>query len=285
MGQKINPIIFRLGVNKTWNTELYEAKKTELPLYTYQSVEITQYINKFFKNQGLILHSYKLHYNQSTLNVYISYFVPIAFKSISTKETKVIKKKNSLNRSIHILKFTEGLNLFTKKKYKIIVILKCTNKSFNSLSSKNLTFVEGKLKMLGKFNNKESFNFEDTFNVMCNSVLNRNSAFMISNYIAETLKKLKKHNRYLKYIKKIFEALIISDFSKIKGIKIRVSGKINRSRRTRTKVIIVGDVPVQTISSNLDYAQTTVTHNPNGSFGIKVWIIEKNENATEINKI
>jgi len=44
MGQKINPNIFRLGVNKTWKTEFFEKKAHELPLYTFKDLEIKSYI-------------------------------------------------------------------------------------------------------------------------------------------------------------------------------------------------------------------------------------------------
>lgn len=274
MGQKINPIIFRLGVNKTWNTEFYETKKSEIPFYTYQSIEIQQYIYKFLKNYGLILHSYKIHYNQSVITIYISYFIPINFKRETTLELD--KTLEKLNKKIEILKFIEGLNLFTQKKYKINTIFQCTNKSFHALSVNDLFFLERKIKVLSRFRSeKENFKFDEIFNLMCNAVLNKNSALMIGNSIAETLKLLKKHNRFLKCIEKVLTFLINSNFSKVKSIKVQVSGKINRSRRTRTKVFIIGDLPIQTINTNLDYFQTTVTHNPNGSFGIKIWVIYK----------
>ena len=31
MGQKVNPNILRLGVNKTWKTKFFEKKNQELP--------------------------------------------------------------------------------------------------------------------------------------------------------------------------------------------------------------------------------------------------------------
>lgn len=274
MGQKVNPIIFRLGISKTWDTEFYETKKSELPFYTFQCIEIKQYIEKFLKDHGLVLHSYKINYNQSVVSIYISYFIPTTFKCDEEQNTpKTVEK---LNKKIKILKFTEGLNVFTKKKHKIIAIFQCTNKSFHYLNPTDLFFIERKVKVLGRFQSKkENFKFDEIFNLLCNAVLNKNSAFMIGNAIADVLKNLKKHNRFLKCIEKVFKILIASKFSKIKSIKIQVSGKLNRSRRTRTKVLKIGDLPIQTLKTNIDYSQTTVTHNPNGSFGIKLWVIYK----------
>ena len=41
------------------------------------------------------------------------------------------------------------------------------------------------------------------------------------------------------------------------------------------KTIIIGDIPVQSLNAKVDYSLLT-THNQNGSYGIKVWIVEKN---------
>ena len=75
MGQKTNPTIFRLGINKKWNTEFFEKKPHELPLYTFKDLEIKNYIERFLDLQGILLHDYKQHYSNSTLYLYISYFV------------------------------------------------------------------------------------------------------------------------------------------------------------------------------------------------------------------
>nr|YP_010120184.1 ribosomal protein S3 [Pseudo-nitzschia micropora]QRC76538.1 ribosomal protein S3 [Pseudo-nitzschia micropora] len=79
MGQKINPTIFRLGVNKTWKTEFFEKKNHELPLYVFKDLEVRNYIERVLETYGIILHDYKQQYNGSTLNLYISYFVTSDF--------------------------------------------------------------------------------------------------------------------------------------------------------------------------------------------------------------
>lgn len=86
MGQKINPTIFRLGVNKTWKTEFFEKKNHELPLYVFKDLEIRNYIERVLETYGIILHDYKQHYNGSTLNLYISYFITSDF-ILNKKET------------------------------------------------------------------------------------------------------------------------------------------------------------------------------------------------------
>ena len=93
MGQKINPVIFRLGVNKTWKTEFFEKKNNELPLYVFKDLEIKNYIERVLETYGIILHDYKQQYNGSTLNLYVSCFVTSDFtlNKKGTVERLVIK--------------------------------------------------------------------------------------------------------------------------------------------------------------------------------------------------
>lgn len=126
MGQKINPTIFRLGVNKTWKTEFFEKKNHELPLYVFKDLEIRNYIERVLETYGIILHDYKQHYNDSTLNLYVSYFVTSDF-AVDKKETterltikdgagnkKVVKNlRNSVTDSTHFLSSNKTINFST----------------------------------------------------------------------------------------------------------------------------------------------------------------------------
>jgi hypothetical protein len=112
MGQKINPTIFRLGVNKTWKTEFFEKKNHELPLYVFKDLEVRNYIERVLETYGIILHDYKQHYNGSTLNLYVSYFVTSDF-TLNKKETTenlVIKDSEGKKKTVaNFCNFTENL--------------------------------------------------------------------------------------------------------------------------------------------------------------------------------
>ena len=58
------------------------------------------------------------------------------------------------------------------------------------------------------------------------------------------------------------------------GIKILIKGRLNGVPRAKQKTLIIGKVPVQRISENINFHQTTTTSST-GSYGIKVWVIEK----------
>jgi len=334
MGQKTNPNIFRLGVNKTWKTEFFEKKKKELPLYTFKDLEIKNYIERFLETHGIILHDYKQHYSNSTLNLYISYFVTSEFMLNGDKATNILllnklgdKKKVTVSiqnkapfrlkhlnllksgnskslyglkkylKSIHLdseslvkkslRKSLENdfsknsdisgvlhnmfkvLSLFTRNQYNIAVNFCCVNKDLNFLkSTQKENFI-----LLQKFRNtaflKEGI--ELLFHVACN----KNSANLLAKFIAFQIRKIKRHKFFLSFLKQSLTVMINSTVSKVKGVKILVKGRLNGVPRAKHRLIIVGDVPVQSISEKIDYSQAT-SHNSNGSYGVKVWVVEKN---------
>ena len=87
-------------------------------------------------------------------------------------------------------------------------------------------------------------------------------------------RKVKRHKFFLSFLKQTLTVLSSSNLSKVKGIKIIIKGRLNGVPRARHKIITIGDVPVQSVSALIDYAQTSA-HNANGSYGIKVWVVEK----------
>ena len=378
MGQKTNPNIFRLGVNKKWKTEFFEKKSQELSNYTFKDLEIKEYIERFLETKGLLLHDYKLHYSNSVLNIYISYFVTPSFvfgktlndnitiikksdsqrvviqscNKINVKRTiaqrVILAKQDSLssklsfttvkspNRIKKYLKlrhygtvlpvvnnlvlstpkvspgtlgnFTEllsnrkdmnpkvdysrlltsqnletsqigsdfqkllrGLSLFTNKQYNIITTFQCVNKTFD-LTLKQTQALKEKFMLLQKFKNIPFF--KESIDLLFSSIYHRKSANLLAKLVAFQFKTIKRHNFFLAFLKQTLTMLINSNFSKVKGIKIIVKGRLNGAPRAKHKILTVGSVPVQTIMSNIDYAQSTC-HNSNGSYGIKVWILEK----------
>lgn len=336
MGQKVNPIIFRLGVNKTWKTEFFEKKNRELPLYVFKDLEIRNYIERVLETYGIILHDYKQHYNGSVLNLYISYFVGSDFISSKKEvvETLMIKNKvgekkivkNSRNhredqtyplfkndigypleassrlyklkRYLNSTSFSEEggsllqsktfselnqtnfktygifnqifevLSLFSNNRLNITLNLCCVNKELYFLKfSKEKIFMS-----LQKFRNTPFF--KEGIELLFNVAYNSNSANLLAKFIAFQLKKIKRQKFFLSFLKQSLTVLSNSDQSKIKGVKIVIKGRLNGVPRAKQKMIVIGDVPTQSIAAKVDYSQTTI-HNSSGSYGIQVWVAEK----------
>lgn len=338
MGQKINPNIFRLGVNKTWKTKFFEKKSQELPLYIFKDLEIKSYIERFLEMRGIILHDYKQHYSNSTLNLYLSYFVTSEFdlkrddlynltivnklsdkklikntfadeafssNTITSNEVSrpsdfyTIKRYLKLNHCSDLPKLTTSklyslnsnvlldqtisfsigsksifeqlfkvLSLFTNNKFKISINFCCINKNLNYLKFSQVK----KLVLLQRFRNTPFL--KEGLELLFHVVYNKNAANLLAKFIAFQLKKIKRHKFFLSFLKQALTILIDSSLSKVKGIKILVKGRLNGVPRAKHKMVTIGDIPAQSINEILDYSQATA-HNSNGSYGIKVWIVEK----------
>lgn len=338
MGQKVNPNIFRLGISKTWKTKFFEKKSQELPLYTFKDLEIKNYIERFLEKHGLILHDHRQHYSNSTLNLYVSYFITSDFnlkkndaqkltfvnesgekkcvksdtqsvhfdsttagelqnenndfthfyktrkylkvheyndlqklvrtESILTTNGQAVEVKNKMKMKSVFDQLFKVLNLFTNNKLNVVINFCCINKDLNFLKASQIK----KFSLLQKFRNT-SFLKEGT-ELLFHVVYNRNSANLLVRFIALQLKKIKRQKFFFSFLKQTLSVLIDSNFSKVKGIKIIVKGRLNGVPRAKHKIISVGDVPVQSINEELDYSQTTV-HNSSGSYGIKAWIVAK----------
>ena len=79
MGQKINSNIFRLGIKKTeWKSKYFENTKEEFSLYSYQFLEIKQFLRKFLTNNGSIFNDFKLQYSGNIIYFFF-FFLKLNF--------------------------------------------------------------------------------------------------------------------------------------------------------------------------------------------------------------
>lgn len=72
MGQVIkiiNPIIFRLGLNKDWNLKFIEKKNTDISDYYFNSLEIFDYVYIFLNKYSFKVLSTKLYYNKNNIKL------------------------------------------------------------------------------------------------------------------------------------------------------------------------------------------------------------------------
>lgn len=92
--------------------------------------------------------------------------------------------------------------------------------------------------------------------------------------------KLEKREAFRKVIKKVSEDLMKT--SKVKGVKIQISGRLNGAEIARSEWVRSGRVPLQTLRANIDYCYKTA-QTIYGIIGVKVWIYrgytKRNKNA------
>jgi len=176
------------------------------------------------------------------------------------------KVKNSLKDSLKVI------SNYTKHKFDIVINFSCINKDFTNYFS---IFKNKKIRMLQKF--KFTSFFKEGLELLFHVAFNTNSARLLSTFISNQLKilKTKQINFFFAFIKRTLTVLTSSNLSKLKGVKIIVRGRLSKNSRAKNKILIIGDVAVQTLNSHIDYHQSTTHNNASGSYGVKVWIVEK----------
>ena len=92
------------------------------------------------------------------------------------------------------------------------------------------------------------------------------SASLIAQQIAWDIAK---RFRYRRTIKKYLEQA--AENRNVKGVKIKISGRLDGAEIARSERLVRGKIPLQTIRSDIDYGQTTAFTNT-GTIGIKVWL-------------
>ncbi len=91
----------------------------------------------------------------------------------------------------------------------------------------------------------------------------------VAQIVAESIaEQLEKRMAFRRVIKKAIDTTYASG---VKGVKIRVSGRLNGAEMARMEKVGVGRMPLQTMRSDIDYgfAEARTTY---GTIGVKVWI-------------
>nr|YP_010047238.1 ribosomal protein S3 [Eucampia zodiacus]QPJ79922.1 ribosomal protein S3 [Eucampia zodiacus] len=183
------------------------------------------------------------------------------------------KTNQILNFNSFSNKLIECLSKYTKNNIIVNIVLQNLNKGLSlRLVNKESQLFRKLILRLRKFSNNEFF--KETINVVLISLKKKNSAKFLCEFIAREISQLKRHNYYLNFLKEILLVLVKSTFSSVNGIKIVINGRFNGAPRSKKKIILVGNVPTQTIISSVDYYKTT-SYTQNGTFGVHVWITEK----------
>jgi len=285
MGQKTNASIFRLGLkNSEWKYKYIEKNAEESTIFLYKNIEINNYINTIFKYYNLLIHSCKIEYTYNTANILISFYesknITAKFNLINNIKNNSLQQVSNTNKELtsFLIKniLTASLNLYIKNKT-INVKTQNLNKKFEiQLIKKKQDLFEYKkaLKLLKNFL-KTPWQ-KDLIKILFISVSEKNSSKLIADIISFCLNKQKKKHNYLLFLlKKTLTILINLNFSKIKGIKITITGRFNGVPKAKKKILKIGIIPLQSFNASVNY-YNSVSYTPNGTFGIKVWICEKN---------
>jgi ribosomal protein S3 len=114
--------------------------------------------------------------------------------------------------------------------------------------------------------------------------INRKTMETKASVVCDTIvSSLEKREPFRKAIKKA-QRDVMNAKGNIKGIKIQVAGRLNGAEMARTEWVKAGRVPLQSLSSNIDYSYRTAS-TIYGIIGIKVWIFKGYQKALGYKKV
>lgn len=257
---KVQPTKYK---SKTFEAKVASIKSSVIKkqLYiikTYEKIFNKQLKKKYFRD------SYLLKKKTQRLDVVKNFQNYIDGRNFKTL--------NNQTKNVFISKVLKSLDLFTTRKHNIFLNLKQINQEttlFQNISKKTRHKIKKDLTKLRKFQQNEFF--KKGFNLLYNFVTNKQSSTFLAEFIALFLKKLKRPNFFLRFLKLTLKTLVIQKFSQFKRIQIKIKGRFNGAPRATHKFINIGkNIPILTLNSEIEYGEA-VAYTLNGTFGIKVW--------------
>jgi hypothetical protein len=98
MTKRINPTIYRIGTKNDWRHKYIEKKETEQKHFSFNVLEINEYIQIYFNYHGLNPLTSKLFLNKNTLHIFIIYSCVNVYNSnrLNFVNFKFTNKKSNL---------------------------------------------------------------------------------------------------------------------------------------------------------------------------------------------
>lgn len=182
-------------------------------------------------------------------------------KKIKKSKKKYRLKLRKINGLIKFKVFSIYLENIIFRLYNFFLKIK-----INNILLKKSLFLKSKLN--SKYKKQEFFHFFHTIILS----FTYNKAKLLADFLCILIKQDKKHNKTLKNFITIIEKIFYSNITKIKGFKLRLSGKIGGKMRKSKFQYLLGKVELQKLKLYLDFS-LSVSYTKFGVISIKTWIL------------
>ena len=268
MGQKVNPVGFRLGVNRGWDSVWY-AKKKDFGNYLIEDFKIREYIKKNVINSGVS----KVMIERTANKCYVTIYTSRPGFVIGKKGSDIDKIKNNLS------KFTSNevtLNIKEVKKPETNAYLVAENIAQQLV--KRISYRRAMKRAM-----------QSCLRLGAKGIKVSISGRLGGNEIARTewLRDGSIPSHTLRADIDYAEAEALTTYGII-GIKVSISGRLGGNEIARTEWLRDGSIPSHTLRADIDYAEAEAL-TTYGIIGIKVWIYKgevfAKEFSQETNKV
>ncbi len=267
MGQKANKITLNF-LKKQFNIQ--ENNCTNLVHILGFLKSFNLYLNT--KSKHIFNTTYSACENLAVFNFNIFFLTKkcIFYKKLSTVDTKDVKF-NLVNKNF-ILLFNKYFNYYKKNIYRFKFTV--LNKSL----SKNLIlyFKQVLVKYKNTIFNRRFNLFIDFIKITVLFYTSKIQAISYLEYLSNIFKFLTKkaHATFFKFLRVLFLKLLSVNnecLMPIKGLGFKINGKLKGKARATTFKLLVGKLPRQTITANIDFA-VLHTYTRLGAFGLRLYV-------------
>ena len=258
MGQKTNPLCFRLGITHSHHSVWFEEPKN----YS-TSIQEDQKIRDFFKN-------------------YVQYRIKKGLQIATKKYLEKLKKIEQKNKKQKSKKKRISLPPLPPLGFEGIIRIEIEKKGFRTQKTFIRVIIYSgfvpkfllKGKCLAKF--KKNVKKQEFFSIYPRIIriqLKRaEQLYSQPNLLAEFIT-LQLKNR-VPFRKTMKQAIDLAKETDTKGIKLQLAGRIDGKEIARKEGKRKGKLPLQIICAKIDYCSHTI-QTINGVLGLKIWIFRK----------
>lgn len=276
MGQKSNPNSFQKNTLKSFKCG-DNSNILEYSILFKENFSISTILKFFFQKKKCLIKKCFIIVNneKSFMTVFVSFFV---LKRAGRFKLNKAKNTSISNKSIlpFAQKFLNVLNKFGYLSSKRLVLQNLNKVALKQQRSFFFSSNNVLKKKLDLF--KKEIYFNSGLMLICLLNTTKKTSFLISKFIAYFFKmfhRTQKINKFLFFLTKFVESInkigLKNNF--VKGLKIQIKGRFKGAPRSKIRIFSKGSVPLQTITSNIDYSLAHV-QTSYGIFSIKVWVFE-----------
>lgn len=256
MGQKVNPLGFRLGVSQK-HTSHWFAKSQQYSQLVIEDHFLRESIHKKFPNAGI--DSIHIEREVDRISIEIASARPRQLLGFFNREENSYVGIQELREQLTTQLNTYRLNIRAKNQSKKRMVL-------NVLPSGR---AEQELRSATRPSKAAEFISTEGpvyISIHLTKVSEPNaSAACLSEFIVEELEKRVPFRRALK------QAVQRAQRASVKGIKVQIAGRLNGAEIARSERIHKGQVPLHTLRAKMQYHSRTAK-TIYGLLGVKVWV-------------
>lgn len=273
----LKKIIQKFGISKKQLVLTYKALSfTKLNLPKDIKVQFYIYKLKQLKLKRLLLLITICMLRQNKLANYVN--IEKTIYTYLYKKSKLavnpIYKFNS-HRSKYQIELRKKFNGFIKYKTLSIYLENKVLKTLNAFYKINFINILSKTPK-GICIKKPRFDNLHAFYITLLATTYTNSLFL-ANFLALRLRSSKNHRKILSKFIEVLESSFYSNYIKLVGVQIRVSGKLGGKMRKSKYHYKLGKVQLQTIQQNLNYSYVP-SYTKFGVLSVKIWLLNANNN-------